>query len=562
MTAFVSTPRFRIIALVSLMLCAVGLAYANHFRNGFHFDDSHTIVDNAYIRGLKNTPLFFTDARTFSVLPANRTYRPLVSLSLALDYWIGRGLEPVYFQVSTFLWYLLQLVLIYALFHRICEVSQPGRDGHNLCIPLFVTSLYGLHPVMADTVNYVIQRGEIYSTLGVVAGLCGYAWFPRARKFGLYLPPVAAGQLSKPPALVFPALLLVYILLFEEGDGLLATLRKSIPAFLLTFAIALLSWIMTPKTYDPGALSAYAYRLTQPLVALRYFRAFFLPDQLTVDTDHVAVTGLLQGYAWLGCVFVIAVVLVAFHFSQQREWRPAAFGLWWFLIALIPTAVFPLAEIENDHRMFFPFIGLALAICWPVALWTYRNEPLARGTVWSLAAAAAVVLIAFAEATWERNEVWQSDEALWADVTIKSPRNGRGLMNYGLTQLGKGETKRALDYFERALVYNPDYPPLEINLGIANGVLNQDQAASQHFTRAIQLAPGQGITHFFYARWLQQKDRPAEALDQLRQSIELNPDYLYDRYLLMEIYAQKGDWASAKAEASRTLERFPRTRGL
>jgi hypothetical protein len=73
-----SHPRLKNAILTGLMLCAICLAYANHFRNGFHFDDSHTIIDNAYIRSLKNTPLFFTDARTFSVLPANRTYRPLV----------------------------------------------------------------------------------------------------------------------------------------------------------------------------------------------------------------------------------------------------------------------------------------------------------------------------------------------------------------------------------------------------------------------------------------------------------------------------------------------------
>src|SRR5271156_5552331 len=104
------TIRMKNALFVGLMLCAVTLAYSNHFHNGFHFDDSHAVVDNAYIRSLRNSALFFTDASTFSVLPENRTYRPLVSLSLAIDYWLGHGLNPLYFQASTFLWYLLQLV--------------------------------------------------------------------------------------------------------------------------------------------------------------------------------------------------------------------------------------------------------------------------------------------------------------------------------------------------------------------------------------------------------------------------------------------------------------------
>src|SRR2546428_2187289 len=46
-------------------------AYANHFHNSFHFDDSHVIENNLYIRNLRNIPLFFVDGRTFSSLPSN-----------------------------------------------------------------------------------------------------------------------------------------------------------------------------------------------------------------------------------------------------------------------------------------------------------------------------------------------------------------------------------------------------------------------------------------------------------------------------------------------------------
>ena len=76
---------------ILLAVAAVVAAYANHFHNSFHFDDSHTIVENVYIRDLHNIPRFFTDATTFSSLPANQTWRPIVSLSLALDYKLARG---------------------------------------------------------------------------------------------------------------------------------------------------------------------------------------------------------------------------------------------------------------------------------------------------------------------------------------------------------------------------------------------------------------------------------------------------------------------------------------
>lgn len=556
MLTFFRTPRNREMVWLGLMLCAVCLSYANHFRNGFHFDDSHAVVENPYIRSLKNVPRFFTDANTFSVLPANRTYRPFVSLSLALDYWLAGGPKPVYLQISTFLWFLVLLTLIYALFRKICDLTFPADGPRNRWICLFASSLYGLHPAMAETVNYVIQRGEVYSTLGVVGGLAAYAVASRSRRFGLYLVPVAIGQLSKPPALVFPLLLLVYILLFEE-PRIFAAVKRCVPGLVLAGIAGVLSVAMTPKAYNPGALSAFAYRLTQPLVSLRYFRTFFIPDHLTADTDQAAVSSIFQDYAWLGFFFVIAIVLVAIQCSKLPQWRPAAFGLWWFLIALVPTAVFPLAEIDNDHRMFFPFVGLALAVCWPAAVWLHDRERLTFVGRLYLGSACVVVLLALAVATRQRNEVWRNEETLWADAALKSPASGRVLMNYGLTQMAKGDYKRALDYFERAEILAPGYPTLEINLGIAKAALNRNEDAAGHFARAIQLAPDQAITHYYFARWLAQQHRGQEAIVQLKLSIALNPDYLDARYLLMEVSAERGDWNAVQAAASNTLERFP-----
>ena len=105
--------------LLTLLLLSVSLVYSNHFQNSFHFDDWHTITGNPYVRSLANVPRFFTDANTFSTLPANRGYRPLLSTTLAVDYWLAGGYKPSVFHVSTFVWFLLQLVLMYFLFRAL-----------------------------------------------------------------------------------------------------------------------------------------------------------------------------------------------------------------------------------------------------------------------------------------------------------------------------------------------------------------------------------------------------------------------------------------------------------
>ena len=104
----------------ALLVAAVIAAYANHFHNGFHFDDSHTIENNAAVCSLKNIPLFFRDASMFSALPSNQSYRPLVSTLVALDYWLGGSLDPFFFHLSIFaLFVALTLLLALVIFHLV-----------------------------------------------------------------------------------------------------------------------------------------------------------------------------------------------------------------------------------------------------------------------------------------------------------------------------------------------------------------------------------------------------------------------------------------------------------
>jgi tetratricopeptide (TPR) repeat protein len=554
--------RFGPVLLLTAILLAVTFVYANHFHNSFHFDDSHAVVDNPYIRSLRNVRRFFGDATTFSVLPANRTYRPFVSASLALDYALGRGYNTFWFHFSTFLVYLLQLIAMYVVFVTILNKVRPEAEAldANMDVSLLTVAWYGLHPAMAETVNYIIQRGDIFCTFGVVAALAVYAQFPGLRKTGLYLLPFAFALLSKPPAMVFPLLLFMYIAMFERerkgryGKAALSTL----PSILVCALLMSLQVAMTPKTYTPATISAWSYRITQPFVLLRYFGSLFLPLHLNVDTDLQPFTSLTPT-TLLGFLFVALLVAAAWITGQRRITRPISFGLLWFLIASLPTSLYRLSEVENDHRMYLPFVGLVLAAVWAAYLivdrWATGKN---RGPVLLAASATAILLLSlYAYGTHLRNRVWRTDETLWLDDVEKSPHNGRGLMNYGLTQMAKGAYPVALDYFQRALIYTPNYQALEINLGVVYGAMNQAEEAEQHFRRAIQLAPADDETHFFYGRWLYQNGRTADALSQLETAVRLNPSRVSSLDLLASALATAGETQKARDTAMKALSLAP-----
>src|ERR1700738_3523210 len=113
----------------ALLLVALVTAYANHFHNSSHCDDAHTIVNNASIRELPNIPLFFRDATTFSSLPSNQSYRPLVSTLLAIDYRL-RALQPFWFHLSIFaLFFVLTLLLAFVIHRLLGHTANSPRSA-------------------------------------------------------------------------------------------------------------------------------------------------------------------------------------------------------------------------------------------------------------------------------------------------------------------------------------------------------------------------------------------------------------------------------------------------
>ena len=508
----------------ALLLLVLVAAYANHFQNSFHFDDAHTIVNNAAIQSLRNIPHFFTDATTFSALPSNQSYRPLVSTLLAIDYAFG-GLKPLWFHLSIFAIFVVLVLILWFVINRLIDDEW---------IAFAAAALYGLHPANADTVNYIIASAEIISTLGVVASFALYVAFPKLRGSYLYVLPAALAILAKPPAAIFAVLFAIYRWLFRPRDSELSWFTEVAPTFMICVAALLSVQWMTPHTWLSGARSAHDYLITQPYVALLYFKTFFWPNNLSADYDLNPFTSTNDPRFWIGVVFVALLLLMSIFAVRLKGLRVIGFGLLWFLFALLPTSLFPLAEVMNDHRTFLPYIGLVIALAGAIGF-------LLRARIFRIALSVAIPLIlcASAYATFQRNKVWRTEETLWRDVTIKSPRNSRGLMNYGNTLMAKGDFNGALDLFHRALELAPHYSVLFVNLAIAESATNQTALAEQHFKEAMGLAPSSPDSYTYYARYLLSQSRAAEADALIHTALTLSPTDLIARDLLARLPQQQ-----------------------
>jgi len=144
-------------------------------------------------------------------------------------------------------------------------------------------------------------------------------------------------------------------------------------------------------------------------------------------------------------------------------------------------------------------------------------------------------LAAHAVGTWQRNIVWRTEESLWRDVTEKSPRNGRGLMTYGVIQMGKGNLAAAETYFNRALEYTPQYAYLHVNIAILKGAQGKAADAERHFRDAQKYDAKDPVSYYYYARWLASMGRTEEAAVLARRAIELSPAHSEAQQLLSSL---------------------------
>ncbi len=535
-----------------VILIAAGLAviaaYANSLHNSFHFDDGHVIENNLYIRSLSNVPRYFVDADTFSSLPQNATYRPLVTLTLAIDYHFAHGLDPLQYHVTQILLLLILAALLVLFYRDVMQLAGVEAPWIELAA-IFSATLFAVHTGNTETMNLISARSELIAAIGVVGAFLMYIELPALRRFGLFLIPMILGGLAKAPVVVFAPMLLVFIVLFEEVP-LKRALVRCLPIFAVCIALVTFLAKMNDPRWSSGGGDRFAYARTQPWVWLHYFRMFFIPLGFTADTDQPALTWWDTRF-WSGIAFLVLLGWAIARTTRERRLRPAAFGLWWFAIALVPTSsFFPLAEMANDHRLFFPFIGLTLSVVWLAVLAAQRYSKEAA------IAAASCVLIAMIAGTHVRNRAWRSEETLWYDVTLKSPMNGRGLMNYALTLMEKGKLAEARAIFQRAEAFNPNYWTLEINLGIVNGALGDQPEAERHFKRALELhedADG----HYFYGRWLIDRGRGPEAVTQLRRALEIVPAGPSQRNLLMQLLYDLGDTSESQRMARQSLAIVP-----
>lgn len=560
----------RFLAIAIGLMVVLTAVYANHFDNGFYFDDIHTIVNNEYVRSIQLKE-YFTNIETFGTMPNNRGYRPVVTLLNAIDYQLGgKELNEVVYHVSIWFWYLVQGVL---LFIFILNLFRKIDGESDLRIPaLLTTAFYMFHTGNAETVNYIISRSDSFSTTMMLAGLMLFQ-YETTRKTQLFILPFIIAMFTKEVSFMFVPLVGLYHYFFiQEGDlNQLKTFDgwKKVgigflsitPVLIIGTGLILMNLLcMTDPSRIAGGLAhdRWDYFTSQFVVVSHYIGNFILPIDLSADPDFVVTEGFSRN-KFFGMILIAALHLIGLWCLTKKHLLPIGFGIIWFFLCLIPTSTInPLYQVANDHRVFLPYIGLCISVGWTFWL-IFKTRPQLRIATLVLS---LLILGGHAYGTYQRNEVWGSAETLWKDATIKSPENGRGLMNYGLVLMRQGRYEEAEPYFRSAVEKLPYWPYSNINLAILLDAMGKPDEAQEYFEHALEYGSTNPESYYFYARWHYQNGRIEKAGQLLEKGHDVSPKHTQINQLLETLRSlgitpeNRAEKLRQVAEADPTPENF------
>jgi tetratricopeptide (TPR) repeat protein len=118
-----------------------------------------------------------------------------------------------------------------------------------------------------------------------------------------------------------------------------------------------------------------------------------------------------------------------------------------------------------------------------------------------------------------------------------------------LSTLGTTEGRQeAESEYRAALLANPRDEQSESRLGDIAFRANDMKAASDHYTRAVELAPGDPEANIGLAKVLMSQEQPQKAEVLLHHALELDPTSAVAHFRLSTIYRQSGRAAEAKHE--------------
>jgi tetratricopeptide (TPR) repeat protein len=467
-----------------------GLVYLNALHNPFVYDDHRLIEENRSIVNVLDLRAIVLHSIT----------RPLVNLSYAIDRGAW-GTAPFGFHVTNVVLHMVNVLLLFGLVWRAMEdrARTPGvaPDARAEIASFTAAVLFAVHPMMTEAVGYISGRAELLSTMFVLGALIsGREWMQTRNPVWKLLTFASwfCGLLSKETAVVLPLLLIWYGLVVRRDS--LERRREDfttlyLPLITIAAVIAGLRLTVFLEFEHPGtAPFQWRYAIVEADVVRRYLTLLLIPNGQTIFHDVRLAIGWSEPQAFMAVLVFLALVVLIW--VARRGMPNASFGLFWFVVVLLPSAalvIFDRAEPMAEHRAYLAAAGLFVAAGAGTArMWLgFADGP--RRARLLLRVAAGISIISLSGRTLIRNLVWSDPITLWSEAADMAPRHWLPALVLGESLHNAGLHNEAIVVLNRAVHLNPDEPAGYARLGVCLLEVGEVHAAREMFTQLQGIEP-------------------------------------------------------------------------
>ncbi len=513
-----ATPGWQVHGASVLLVFGVWIAYANSLSAPFIFDDIAGIVHNESIRQL--WPIW--DALWAPSMATGATGRPMVNLSLALNYAVG-GLDVQSYHIFNTLLHSLAALTLFGLLRRsLLSPMMPEQFiRSSLSLSFVMAALWSLHPLLTESVTCVIQRTELLGSLFYLLTLYTFVRSLESNAVRWQTLSVLAclvGMASKEIMVTAPVIVLLYDRTFVTGDFKKAWSMRWRYYYALSLTWVLLGFLVFSSENRSGVaglglgVSAWDYALTQCRGIILYIKLALWPHPLLVDYG----AGVIQKASEVWWQGILLLALVAGTFVALVRKPKIGFLAFTFFSILAPSSSFiPLiTQTIAEHRMYLPLAAIVVLVIGGLHY---------RWPKWTVPAALGLALLATV-GTIRRNQDYRSELSLWEDTVEKFPDNARARLNLGGCYARVGRLDEAIAEFQAGIRVKPGYAEAEFCLGNAFAEQERFDTAVKHYQQAVGFRPDYAEAHYALANALVRTGKMDEALEHYQNACRLDPN--------------------------------------
>ncbi len=547
-----------------LIILAGLLVYSNSFHGEFILDDHSSITENESIRQLR--PIW--QVLMPVDIPTTVTARPVINLSLAVNYAIG-GTNVTGYHVMNLVIHLLAALTLYGIVRRTLELNGIPPLLHNASrmIALIVGLIWCVHPLQTAAVSYIVQRAESIMSLFYLLTL--YTFIRAASSSNSstawYLLSVICcwlGMASKEVMVSAPLMLLLYDRIYLSAD-FRSVLKRRWPYY----AALSSSWVLLGLLVYTGrslrmagfglGVGSMDYALTQFGVITRYLMLSFYPVTLIFDygVDIAEHTMEIVPYA----LFIMTLLIISVYLLFRRP-RTGLICIWFFVLLAPTSSILPMAsQTAAEQRMYLPLAAVVIITVVSYAYLLHRIPAKGRRYMNPVTLIAVLTILSLLGLrTYARNSDYRHAVDMWKLTIRQQPENSRAYSNLGVQLNRRRRFDEALGYLDTAISLNPDLHTAVHNRGVALEGLGRFEEAVTQFNRSEAL----GLTHpsVYLHRGCSQLElgRYKQAVTDLTRVIDYLPEHAVAFYKRGLAWKHLGEFDKAFDDFSVTVELAPR----